>query len=243
MECKDIQKLLSPFIDNELGAQDTFTVAEHIETCPSCLHEMDEIRDLDEQLKRAGHTPVDGIEELRARILDSISPVTWIRRWRVVGVAAAVLFSLVVGRQLFSAPSDPETAAFSEALITEVQLSSNQPFSLTWLDPHSLSDVLRQEGLEDVPNLAPAGFHLEGARLCSPLSHLFLQLVYRNRNEEVSLFVSKRWTRPFSGVVKRQGFTIVPLGIRAVYLVTRESLVNFVDMRQLAQEEIDALST
>jgi len=91
--------------------------------------------------------------------------------------------------------------------------------------------------------LAPAGFHLEGARLCNPLSYMFLQLVYRNRNEEVSLFVSKRWTRPFSGVVKREGFTIVPLGIRAVYLVTKESLVNFADMRELAQEEIDALST
>src|SRR4030095_9717979 len=147
MECKDIQKLLSPFIDNELGAQDAFTVAEHIETCPSCLHEMDEIRGLDEQLKRAWHTPVDGIEELRARILDSISPVSWLRRWRVVGVAAAVLFSLVVGRQLFSAPADPETAAFSEALITEVQLSSNQPFSLPWLDPHRLHDGFTDDAM------------------------------------------------------------------------------------------------
>ena len=154
-----------------------------------------------------------------------------------------VLFSIVVGRQIFSAPSDPETTAFSEALITEVRLNSNQPFSLTWLDPRSLQDVVHQEGLEELPNLAPAGFHLEGARICNPLSHLFLQLVYRNQNEEVSLFVSKRWTRPFSGIVKRDGFTIVPLGIRAVYLVTKESLVNFGDMRELAQEEIDALST
>ncbi len=52
MDCKDIQKLLSPFIDNELGAQDSFAVAEHLETCPSCLHEMEAMRDLDEQLKQ-----------------------------------------------------------------------------------------------------------------------------------------------------------------------------------------------
>ena len=243
MECKDIQKLLSPFIDNELGAQDGFLVAEHLDICPSCLREMETMRDLDEQLKQIGRTLIEGTEEMHARILESITPLPWIRRWRMAGIAAAVLLSLVVGRQIFSAPSDPETTAFSEALIAEVQLNSNQPFSLTWLDPQSLKDVLRQEGLEDVPNLAPAGFHLEGARLCNPLSYMFLQLVYRNRNEEVSLFVSKRWTRPFSGVVKREGFTIVPLGIRAVYLVTKESLVNFADMRELAQEEIDALST
>jgi len=243
MECKDMQKLLSPFIDNELGAQDTFMVAEHIETCPSCLREMDAMRAIDEQLKQAGHTPIEGIEQMRDRILDSISPVPWIRRWRMAGIAAAVLFSIVVGRQIFSASSDPETTAFSEALIAEVQLNSNQPFSLTWLDPRSLQDVLRQEGLEELPNLAPAGFHLEGARICNPLSHLFLQLVYRNQNEEVSLFVSKRWNRPFSGIVKRDGFTIVPLGIRAVYLVTKESLTNLVDTRQVAEEEISALSS
>jgi anti-sigma factor RsiW len=243
MDCKDIQKLLSPFIDNELGARDSFAVAEHLETCPSCLHEMEAMRDLDEQLKQAGQTPIDNTEEIRVRILESISPVTWLRRWRMAGIAAAVLFSLVAGRQIFSAPSDPETTAFSEALITEVQLNSNQPFSLTWLDPHSLKDVLHQEGLEEIPNLAPAGFHLEGARICNPLSHLFLQLVYRNQNEEVSLFVSKRWNRPFSGIVRRDGFTIVPLGIRAVYLVAKESLINFVDTHELAKEEIDALST
>ena len=243
MECKDIQKLLSPFIDNELGAQDTFTVAEHLETCPACLREMEVVREIDAQLKQAGRTPIDGVEELRTRIFDAIFPLPWIRRWRGVGIAAAVLFSLVVGRQLFSAPADPETAAFSEALVTEVQLNSNQPFSLTWLDPTSLQDVLRQEGLEEIPNLAPAGFHLEGARICNPLSHLFLQLVYRNQNEELSLFVSKRWDRPFSGIVKRDGFSIIPLGIRAVYLVTKESLANLVDTRQLAEEEINALST
>ncbi|MBM4256486.1 MAG: hypothetical protein FJ147_11405 [Deltaproteobacteria bacterium] len=242
MECKDIQKLLNPFIDDELGAQDTFSVAEHLDNCPACLREMEAMRSLDEQLRQIGRTPIDGVEELQDRILDSISPQSWIRRWRVAGIAAAVLFSLVLGRQIFSAPSDPETAAFSAALIAEVQLNNTQPFSLSWLDPQSLKDVLREEGLEDVPNLAPAGFHLEGARLSNPLSHMFLQLVYRNKDQEVSLFVSKRWNRPFSGVVKRDGFSIVPLGIRAVYLVTEETLVNVGDMRELAQEEIDALS-
>ena len=243
MECKDIQKLVSPFVDNELGAHDSFTVAEHLETCMVCLQEMETIRELDEQIRIVGQAPVEGAEELRARILDDISPVAWLRRWRVAGMAAAILFSLVVGRQLFSAPSDPETAAFSEALIAEVQLNSSQPFSLAWLDPNSLKNVLRQEGLEELPNLAPSGFHLEGARICNPLSHLFLQLVYRNQNEEVTLFISKRWNRPFSGVVKREGFTIVPLGIRAVYLVTKESVNENVGIRQVAEEAIKAVST
>ena len=67
--------------------------------------------------------------------------------------------------------------------------------------------------------------------------------MYRNRNEEVTLFVSHRWTRSLSGMSNRDGFTIVPLGIRAVFLVTKESLINFTDTRQLAEEEVSVLST
>ena len=243
MECKDIRKLLSPFVDDELGAHDAFTVAEHLEVCPPCQREMEILRRFDERLKAAGRTPLEGVEELRSHILALFSPWTWIRRWRGVGVAAAVLLFLVAGRQLFSAPSDPEAAAFSDALVAEMQQNMTQPFSLAWLDPQSMHDVLRQEGLVDLPNLGPAGFHLEGARICYPLGHVFIQLVYRNRSEEVSLFVSRRWTRPLSGTSKQDGFSIVPLGLRAVFLVGKESLENFADVRQLAEEEINALTT
>lgn len=243
MDCKEFQKLLSPFVDNELGASDTFLVAEHLEVCSACHREMETLRRFDEQLKTAGHLQVEEVEELRARILNIIAPWAWARRWRGLGAAAALLMFLVVGPQLFSAPSDPETAAFSESLIHEVQLNINQPFSLPWLDPHSLQKVLEQEGLNEIPNLAPAGFHFEGGRVCAPLSLNFIQLVYRNRDEEISIFVSRRWDRPFSGTIKRDGFTIVPLGIRAVFLVAKDSLPNLVDTRQVAEEEINILSS
>lgn len=243
MECKDIRKLLSPFVDDELGAHDAFTVAEHLEVCPACQREMETLRRFDARLKAAGQTPLEGVAELRAHILTVLSPWMWARRWRNIGVAAAVMLFLVVGRQLFSAPSDPEAGAFSEALVAEMQLNATQPFSLAWLDPQSVQEVLRQEGLNDLPNLGPAGFHLEGARVCYPLGHVFIQIVYSNRSEEVSLFVSRRWTRPLSGTSKQDGFTIVPLGLRAVFLVSKESLENFADVRQLAEEEINALTT
>jgi anti-sigma factor RsiW len=243
MECKEFQKLLSPFVDNELGAHDAFMVAEHLEVCTPCHREMETLRRFDEQLKTAGRIPLDGVEDFRLRILDMISPWGWARRWRGLGAAAAVLMFLVIGPQIFSAPADPETDAFSQSLISEVQLNINQPFSLPWLDPQSLHNVLRQEGLNEIPSLAPAGFHFEGGRVSNPLSRPFIQLVYRNSNEEISLFVSRRWDRPFSGTIKRDGFTIVPLGIRAVFLVTKDSLSNFVDTRQVAEEEINALSS
>jgi anti-sigma factor RsiW len=243
MECKDIKKLLSPFVDDELRAHDAFTVAEHLEVCNACQREMEVLRRLDERLKTAGRAPLAGIEEFRSHLMTLLSPWAWARRWRGVGAAAAVFLFLVVGRQLFSAPADPEMAAFSDALVAEMQQNMTQPFSLAWLDPQSLQDVLHKEGLSHLPNLAPAGFHLEGARVCYPLGQVFVQLVYRNQNEEVSIFVSRRWTRPLSGASKHEGFTIVSLGLRAVFLVGKESLDNFSDVRQLAEEEIAALTT
>lgn len=243
MECKEVHKLLSPFIDNELGAHDAFAVAEHLELCASCQQEMEVLRRLDERLKIAGRAPIDDLGGIRTRILSTFSPWMWLWRWQGVGIAAAVVFFLFIGRQIFSASADRETVAFSEALISEVQLNINQPFSLPCLDPHSLQKILRQEGLVDIPNLAPAGFYLEGARISNLRGHLFVQLAYRGWNEEVSLFISKRWDRPFSGIVKRDGFTIAPLGVRAVFFVTKEPLENLADTHQLAEEEINALSS
>jgi anti-sigma factor RsiW len=243
MECKDIRKLLSPFVDNELSAHEAFTVAEHLETCGPCHREMEDLRLLDEQLREAGRIPPPGLDDLRVVIMRRLSPWFLVRQWRSVGATAAALLFLIIGPQLFSAPSDPEVTAFSDALIAEIQLNETQPFSLPWLDPRRLQDILKREGLSAMPNLAPVGFHIEGARICYPLGYTFVQLVYRNQNEEVTLFVSRRWTRSLSGVTKKDGFTIVPLGIRAVFLVTKESLVNFPDARELAEEEISALST
>lgn len=243
MECKDIQKLLHPFVDNELSAHEAFMVDEHVEVCPSCHREMEDIRQFDLQLREEGRAPLPGVAELRAAIMWRLSPWFLVRQWRGVGATAAALLFLVIGKQLFSAPADPEANAFSEALVAEMRLNSAEPFSLSWLDPHSVQDILKQEGLSEVPNLAPVGFHLKGARICYPLSHPFLQLVYRNRSEEVILFISRRWARSLSGLTKRDGFSIVPLGLRAVFLVSKESLLNFVDIRDLAEEEINALST
>lgn len=242
MDCREIQKLLSPFIDNELGACDTFTVAEHIDACTACHTTMQEMQQLDERLQTAGRVPQNGIDEFREHILSLFAPWAWVRQWRRVGVAAAALLFLVIGPQLFSAPYDPEARAFSHALVKEMRLNDNSIFSLAWLDTTRLDDVLRQEGLTDLPNLSPAGFHLVRARVSYPLKQVFVQLVYQRRSEEVSIFVSRRWKRALPGMHTQDGYTISPLGIRAVFLVNKDTLPDFTDVHQLAEEEISALS-
>lgn len=242
MDCREIQKLLSPFLDNELSARDTFPVAEHLDACSACQQELEAMQQLDKRLKEAGQGPVEVSNKLRDSIIALGAPWTWIRRWRGLGVAAAAMLFLVIGQQLFSAPYDPEARAFRSALIQETWLNDNSTFSLSWLDPESLKEVLRQEGLIDSPNLSPVGFHLVRARVSRPLRQVFVQLVYRRRTEEISIFASRRWKRSLPGISRRDGFTIVPLGIRAVFLVGKERLPDFSDLHQLAEEEISALS-
>lgn len=242
MDCRAMQKLLSPFLDNELSARDTFSVAEHLDACLACQQELEAMRQLDEHLKEAGHSPVEVSATLRDTVIALGGPWTWLRRWRSVGVAAAAILFLVIGQQLFSAPYDPEARAFSSALVHETWLNDNSTFSLPWLDPDSLKEVLRQEGLLDPPNLSPVGFHLVRARVSRPLRRVFVQLVYRRRTEEISIFVSRRWKRSLSSISHRGRVTIIPLGIRAVFLVSKDRPPNFSDIHQLAEEEISALS-
>ena len=80
MDCKDAHKLLSPFLDNELSARDTFPVAEHLDVCPACQQELAAMQQLDTRLREAGHRPVGGTDELRASVMALCSPQTWNRR-------------------------------------------------------------------------------------------------------------------------------------------------------------------
>ena len=124
MECREIRKLLSPFVDNELGAHDAFAVAEHLEACVPCQREMQHLRRLDERLKVAGLASVEGVDGVRTDILTMLSPWVWVRRWRGVGVAVAALLFLVVGRQLFSAPNPAAPLKF---VSPEERLTVEQP--------------------------------------------------------------------------------------------------------------------
>lgn len=245
MECREVQKLLIPFADNELGVHDSFTVAEHLEQCPTCLRDFEVQRELDNALRAAGQAPLEGVEEFRQVLRERLVRKPWFHRWLSLGAAAAVVLLLTLGHQIFSADSaDLEASAFCLALVADVQKNLGQPSALPWRrDIQDIQLLLRREGLTAIPNLSPAGLHLDRARVSRPLGYTFVHLIYRRGREEISLFVSRRWSRPLIIPWTGEGLSIIPLGMRAVFLATPGSLADLSEIRQLAEEEVDTLTT
>jgi hypothetical protein len=243
MECREVQKLLIPFADNELDVHNSFTVAEHLDQCPTCLRDFEVQRKLDNALRAVGQTPLEGVEEFRQVLRQRLVRKPWPRRWLGLGIAAVAVLLLTMGHQNFSADSaGPEASAFCLALVAE-QKNAGQLLTLPWLrDPEKIRDLLRREGLMDIPNLGPAGFHLDRARVSRPLGYTFIRLVYHRGRQEICLFVSRRWSRPLIVPWTGEGLSIIPLGVRAVFLAVPGSLPDLTEVRQLAEEEVNTLT-
>jgi hypothetical protein len=131
---------------------------------------------------------------------------------RAVSVRQRQPYSLVLGKQLFSAPDDPKPL-LSEAP-SEMQLNINQPFSFL-ARPTKYARYPETRRTRGGPESRSGRLHLEGARICYPLSYPFLQLVYRNRSEEVTL-LSRAGGSCARASPEKMGSQLSP-GIRAVF--------------------------
>ena len=46
MNCKKIEELLNPYIDQELDAESTQTIEEHLKSCPTCQDEYLKLKEM-----------------------------------------------------------------------------------------------------------------------------------------------------------------------------------------------------
>lgn len=123
--CEEIQPLLYPWLDGELGAERAALVAAHIEACPECERRAAAERRFLERVCEAGRETAPA--ELRARIEDLLaggetppghSPTAepdrpGRRRWLIPTMAAAAVLLLLVFRPLGEAPTAASAASFA----------------------------------------------------------------------------------------------------------------------------------
>jgi len=122
--CEEIQPLLYPWLDEELGAERAALVAAHLEACPECGRRAAAERRFLERISEAGRETAPA--GLRARVEEillggqasrdqgpaavPVRPV-W-RRWLVPAIAAAAVLLLVL-RPWGGAPSAARAAFFA----------------------------------------------------------------------------------------------------------------------------------
>lgn len=102
MSCAKVRNLLSAYVDGELESREMAAVRAHLQMCPSCCAECDEIRSIREKLHRLPQkaAPPDLLDRIKTRLQEADEPIP--QRLQpgfaatVVMAAAAVLGAFAV---------------------------------------------------------------------------------------------------------------------------------------------------
>lgn len=79
MTCKEARKLMSPYLDSELGQTKTFEISEHLRQCPECAVRFARERHVDDVMRTCLDPPAMP-EELWSHIRGELATPSWIRR-------------------------------------------------------------------------------------------------------------------------------------------------------------------
>ncbi|MCG8403868.1 MAG: zf-HC2 domain-containing protein [Phycisphaerales bacterium] len=96
MNCKDVRKWMSPYMDSELDPTKIFEISEHLRSCPKCKARFERERGIDDLIRsrlERDRMPSD----LWMRISRKVSMPFWLRQLtRPSGIAAAVCLALLI---------------------------------------------------------------------------------------------------------------------------------------------------
>ena len=109
MTCKQIDQLLSAFVDQELSGQQMLAVRDHVSRCPECAAELESFRSLRSALS-AMHPaePRPGLEDkLREAVFSRHQPGPWVRRLRPAHGWAAFSLGLLATVWALTAMNTP----------------------------------------------------------------------------------------------------------------------------------------
>ncbi|MGQ9464045.1 MAG: anti-sigma factor family protein [Candidatus Fervidibacter sp.] len=100
MRCKKVQSLLDTFADNRLAAKDEQRVAEHLQTCPSCQRQWEQVRKLkawlDDAFSEFRPEPSPFLQQRLERALTTIRSTSPRHGTALRGAAkVAVIFSVI----------------------------------------------------------------------------------------------------------------------------------------------------
>ena len=198
MNCKELQDLLSPYLDGELDAAQRGAVEQHLGDCPDCKRELANLRTMHAALQAPvlRYQASDTLQQrLKIKLRDADAreqrPV-W-PRWAAVAatvvIAAALTWNYLprgndaegVDDAMVDAAVDVQQDAVKDGHLT--QLNSADPKAVQAWFSGKLAYV------PPVPDLSAKGFTLAGARLDSVKGQPAAALVYQHGSDVVTVFV------------------------------------------------------
>ena len=194
MTCTEVRRLIDPYVDGELGADDDAAVRAHVSTCTTCPQRIADRERLAKLLRQAPYYAAP--DRLRIAIATKAhrsSRIWWGTTWAAaaslvlgIGAGAMMLRTIAVSR---SARSN----ALAEELVSDHvrSLMADHLFDIRSTDQHTVKPWFlgKLDYAPPVTDLAQVGFPLVGGRLDYIDGRPVAALVYQRQKHTINVYV------------------------------------------------------
>jgi anti-sigma factor (TIGR02949 family) len=245
MDCEELRNLLDPFLDRELPANEMATVELHLEDCPDCHRELEDLNSLRNALQVLPGVPVPpGLRDTvigalgRSRNHGTSHPNwRWIRP--VLTHVAAALFGALAffGTNFLPLSRDP---GIDDILSAHLRSLRDGPLTQVAAgDSHIVKPWFtgKIDYAPRVIDLAEQGFPMIGGRVDEMAAQDIAALVYGRNDHRINLFILLNRDSPDTApsLMTRDGFNIIEWreqGFRylAVSDLSGKDLMNFAEL-------------
>jgi anti-sigma factor RsiW len=196
MNCTEAGYLEPLYRSGELDPKTMAEIDFHLGMCSSCAQQWKEQDRLDaavrESVRAMDVDPATVIERVRKQMQPSLREPTRRRLSAWLAVAGVTVAVLIIGVALIRSTTEPELFVDAAEDHSE-EVVAHEPRA--WIRGRTGIDQLVQQELAttDLVNaFAPAGYHIDRAKVCELLGRRFVHLVYSNDRREVSFFARRR---------------------------------------------------
>ena len=199
MNCKELEDLLSPYLDGELDAAQRADVEQHLPGCPDCQRALKDLQVMHQALQAPAlrHHASDTLQQRiknKLRDADARAQRAMWPRWTAVAATVVVAATLTWNFMPHGGAPAPEVDdAMVDAAVDQQQdaVTSGHLLQLSASDPKAVQAWFtgKLAYVPPVPDLSSEGFALTGARLDSVKGVPAAALVYEHGADVVTVFV------------------------------------------------------
>jgi anti-sigma factor RsiW len=259
-DCLNVDPLITPYVDGDIGAAERRLVDEHLRACPPCHSRVaaeQAVRGL-LHMRRASLSSESASATLRDRcaaLRATSSPGSLLRgastwRARLVPFSVAATLVLVVAGAFLYVWTDRSTRVLAAELTADHVKCFGVINTLLGTSPDRLAIESAMASTFGWPLHMPdvqgaSGFELVGARPCLYAKGKMAHLMYRHNGHPMSVFMIPNMTRPDVPGVKNEIVDVMgheaavwSTGGRTFVLVARESQYDVAQAVAFVQKEL-----